>query len=430
MSSDGGDGDSDAESPGDESSADRALRNLERLEPSKPKRVSRWDRPPPPHDWRWVVGGIGKVLIVTGVLMFAFVAYQLWGTGIEYAQAQNDLDTQFEELLASAPTTTSTTTTTSPAPTTTVRHRPPRTTTTTVAAVPLPVFNEGDALARIEIPSIGLDAKVVAGVGPEDLKKGPGHYPGTPMPGQFGNAAIAGHRTTYGQPFYRLDEVQPGDEIVLTTVQGHFVYRATGSEVVNPDASEVVATTDPNVATLTLTTCTPRYTASQRLVVHATLDRQASDPLQPAVLSYAGTEPQPATTTTSTTTPATTTTRHRRGSPASAPPTTEAAPTTSALPATTTTTSDDPTVAVGGGPGSGLSDESTDAFSHGWFSDGSAWPQVVAWGLLCATVATGGYLLARKVKRTWVGVLAAVVPFVVALYFFFQNVNRLLPAAI
>ncbi len=83
---------------------------------------------------------------------------------------------------------------------------------------------------------------------PEDLKQGPGHYPDTPMPGQFGNSAIAGHRTTYGQPFYRLDEVAPGDEIVLTTVQGRFVYRATGSEVVDANRSDVVATTDPTIA--------------------------------------------------------------------------------------------------------------------------------------------------------------------------------------
>ncbi len=92
----------------------------------------------------------------------------------------------------------------------------------------MPAFEPGDALARIEIPTIGLDAKVVSGVQPADLKNGPGHYPDTPMPGQLGNSAIAGHRTTYGQPFYRLDEVEPGDEIVLTTVQGRFVYRMIG----------------------------------------------------------------------------------------------------------------------------------------------------------------------------------------------------------
>ena len=67
---------------------------------------------------------------------------------------------------------------------------------------------------------------------------------------------------------------------------------------------------------------------------------------------------------------------------------------------------------------------------HGWFSDGSAWPQVVIWGLICTAVAVAAYFLARSVRRVWVGVLVGCVPFVVALYFFFQNVNRLLPAAI
>jgi sortase A len=415
--------DADApDSPPGSTSEDRALHHLERLEPTKPARVSRWDRPPPPHDWRWVVGGIGKVLIVTGVLMFAFVAYQLWGTGIEYAQAQNELDDQFEELLAGTVATTAPPTTAETA--TTVAGEPPAPTTTAPAA-PLPTFEEGDALARIEMPTIGLDAKVVAGVNPEDLKKGPGHYPGTPMPGQFGNSAIAGHRTTYGQPFYRLDEVVPGDEIVITTVQGRFVYRATGSEVVEPGASHVVATEDPEVATLTLTTCTPRYTANQRLVVYADLDLAASDPPQPAVLDYGGGPPPELAPGTS----APVTTAAPDGSVESVPATTDGAPTTAAAPSTTV---EDPTVGAGGddGTSTGVTEESADAFSHGWFSDGAAWPHVVLWGLVCAAIAVGAYFLARSVRRIWVGVLVGTLPFLVALYFFFQNVNRLMPAAI
>jgi sortase A len=383
------------------SSAERALSSLERLDPPPSRRVSRWDRPPPPHDWRWVVGGIGKVLIVTGLLMFAFVAYQLWGTGIEYAQAQSDLDDQFEELLASTPAPAPSTV--APTPATTVVAGTPAPTTTTAPA-PLPAFEEGDALARIEIPAIGLDAKVVAGVEPDDLKKGPGHYPGTPMPGQLGNSAIAGHRTTYGQPFYRLDEVAAGDEIVLTTVQGRFVYRATGNEVVAPGDSHVVATENPDVASLTLTTCTPRYTANERLVVYGDLDLEASDPPQRAVLDYGGETP-------------------------------ELGPATSATPATTVEdpTVEDPTVGAAGGPTPGqgeVEEESADAFAHGWFSDGAAWPQVALWGLACAAIAVGAYFLARSARRIWVGVLVGTLPFLVALYFFFQNVNRLLPAAI
>jgi sortase A len=421
------DADASASTP-ESSSAERALSNLERLETPKPKRVSRWDRPPPPHDWRWVVGGIGKVLIVTGVLMFAFVAYQLWGTGIEYAQAQKDLDDQFEELLAGTvptPTPTPPPPATPPAttvgPATTVAGTAPVPTTTAPAA-PLPTFEEGDAIARLEIPGIGLDAKVVAGVNPDDLKKGPGHYPGTPMPGQFGNSAIAGHRTTYGQPFYRLDEVAVGDEIVVTTVQGRFVYRATGSEVVAPTASHVVATENPGVATLTLTTCTPRYTARERLVVYADLDPGASDPPQPAVLDYGG---EPAELAPGSSLPATT--PAPGSSVESVPATTDGSPTTTGAPSTTV---EDPSAGGDDTASPGVTEESADAFSHGWFSDGAAWPQVVLWGLVGAAIAVGAYLLARSVRRIWVGVLVGTLPFLVALYFFFQNVNRLLPAAL
>ena len=71
-----------------------------------------------------------------------------------------------------------------------------------------------------------------------------------------------------------------------------------------------------------------------------------------------------------------------------------------------------------------------DAFSHGWFSDSAAWPHVIGWGLLCGAIVVGGWFVARAFERYWVGALVALVPFVVALYFFYQNVNRLLPAAI
>jgi sortase A len=98
---------------------------------------------------------------------------------------------------------------------------------------------------------------------------GPGHYTGTSLPGQRGNVSIAGHRTTYGHPFYNLDAVQVGDPIVLTTVQGIFVYDATDTLVVAPDDVRVIANTPTN--RLTLTTCNPRYSATTRLVVQAKL---------------------------------------------------------------------------------------------------------------------------------------------------------------
>ena len=267
---------------------------------SNPRPPSRWDRPPPPHDWRWVVGNIGKVLIATGLLMFGFVAYQLWGTGIEYAQAQDDLDAEFEELLATHATTVTVAPPTTPRSDPPVAAASPVTTlppTTTALAPPPAVqpvrFEDGDAVARLEIPSIGLDSTVVQGVASADLKRGPGHYPDTPLPGQLGNSAIAGHRTTYGEPFADLDRVAAGDEIIVTTVEGRFVYRMTSSEIVAPSASEVVATTDPSVARLTLTTCHPRWTARQRLIVFADLDLEASAAPQEPVIPDAVVPPAP-----------------------------------------------------------------------------------------------------------------------------------------
>jgi sortase A len=233
---------------------------------------------------RRVVGAIGRTFITVGILILLFVAYQLWGTGIYTAREQNKLEQQFNEVLASngngSPTPTSTTTPSS-APTTT--------TTTEPAPPPPPV---GDALAQIRIPKIGVDSIVVNGVSRDDLRKGPGHYPDTPLPGQEGNSAIAGHRTTYGAPFGDLDQLAPGDLILIRTVQGTFRYRVTEQLVVSPSAIEVIDPTpksasDPSKgykATLTLTTCNPKYSAAQRLVIKADLEaNQVALPPSPGI---------------------------------------------------------------------------------------------------------------------------------------------------
>ena len=137
----------------------------------------------------------------------------------------------------------------------------------------------GEAIARIVIPSIDVDEVVVAGVDVEDLRKGPGHYGTTPLPGQPGNAAIAGHRTTYGAPFGGIAELAPGDEIIVETLQGTFVYRvlagsriagrSLGHHIVAPTALEVLDDHGDN--RLTLTSCHPKYSSRQRIIVHATL---------------------------------------------------------------------------------------------------------------------------------------------------------------
>lgn len=199
------------------------------------------------------LGAIGRTCITAGVLILLFVAYQLWGTGIREAQAQNRLQDDFAELLEDVEPTTSTT----------VGEEPPAT------VAPLPPVPEGEPTARIRIPKIGVDKIVVEGVSLADLKKGPGHYPQTPLPGQEGNAAIAGHRTTYGAPFNRIDELVAGDEIFVETVQGEFRYLVTEQLIVSPSQVEVLE--DKGDDRLTLTACHPKYSARQRIVVVAQL---------------------------------------------------------------------------------------------------------------------------------------------------------------
>jgi sortase A len=272
---------------------------------------------------------------------------------------------------AAAPTTTTTprstttTDTTAPAVTTTTI------TTTTTVPVVLPEIAAGDAVARIEIPRIGVDKIVVSGVSVADLRRGPGHYPGTPLPGQPGNAAIAGHRTTYGAPFYRIDELAAGDDIVVTTLQGRFRYVVDGTAIVRPSQLEVLdATPDP---TLTLTSCNPRYSARQRIVVTARLAPE---------VAAAPVTPVPA----------------ERRTPRSE--STAASPEPAAAPA--------------------LADAEI-----GVSDPDARWPALLT-GALTALIALGTWLLGR-VWRRWPAYLIGVVPFGLALFVFYGRLSRALP---
>jgi sortase A len=217
---------------------------------------------------RRIIGGVGRGLVTIGILILLFVAYQLWGTGIYEAREQSRLKAEFAKELAAAK----------------AKARQSATPTTTVPPVAPP---DGQAVGIIQIPKIGVERAIVQGTSVQDLRMAPGHYPLTPLPGQLGNAAIAGHRTTYGAPFNRLDELAVGDPIVVATTFGTFHY--TVSQPPFPVSPKEVSVLDatPN-ATLTLTTCNPKYSASQRLIVKASLDRSkspkpAKPPPQPVV---------------------------------------------------------------------------------------------------------------------------------------------------
>ena len=422
------------------------------------RRVSRWDRPKPPKDWRYWVGGFGRVLITLGLLMFAFVAYQLWGTGIQTAQAQNRLDREFDKAVAAntgsttipTPPTTPQTTPGSVGPLTTEPRTATTSVTTDVTAPSTPALGStatglgglgvgldeppqpGNAMAKLVIPRIALDWIVVQGVDRNALKDGPGHFPESPLPGEYGNVAIAGHRTTHGEPFADIDVLQPGDDIYITDLTGQkYHYRVIETVIVKPtDYQLLVPAIDPFKPTMTLITCNPRFSTSQRLAVRADMVLEDSPPprmptfylpADPNAETGLGTEGTGVSVpdTTAVSTPSTTA--------ATTPDTVlgqDTVPTPDTVPlvvAPVTTppvapTVDPDTVAA-----------SQDAFSAGWFSDPGAWPQVGLWGAALLGWCLLCYLLARVLRRVWVGLLMGFAPFVVLLYFWFENVNRLLP---
>lgn len=128
---------------------------------------------------------------------------------------------------------------------------------------------EGDAFGRIVIPRIELDALVMNGVQPIDLRRGPGWIDWTNLPGPTGTCGISGHRTTYGAPFRRVDELKPGDTIDLYSPYRRYRYEVTGTLIVLPSQTEVVDPTEQ--PTLTLTACHPPYSAAYRIAVQAKL---------------------------------------------------------------------------------------------------------------------------------------------------------------
>jgi sortase A len=187
--------------------------------------------------------GFGRCCFVAAAAVAGYLIWMLWGTGLVTAQAQGDLRSQLALMIAAQP---------SPAP----------------GDADQPVRLNGDAYAEIVIPRIDLDMIVVEGTDTASLTRGPGHYPGTADPwDDTGRVAIAGHRTTYLHPFWALDKMQPGDLIRLITEYGEYDYRVTKIELVSPTATQVAEPTEH--PTLILTTCNPRFSASQRLVVFA-----------------------------------------------------------------------------------------------------------------------------------------------------------------
>jgi sortase A len=181
------------------------------------------------------------LFIAGGLAIGGDLAWDLWGTGFTTQRLQAEMRPNFEKKIGTkAPT------------------------DPTANAVGVP----GNAVAILKIPRIHLNMVVVEGTDTESLKRGPGHYTDTAYPWQDdGRVGIAGHRTTYLHPFYDLNEMKEGDPIILETEYGTFRYVVTRVFVITPDKSAVL---DQTVRpTLVLTTCNPRYSAAERLIVIA-----------------------------------------------------------------------------------------------------------------------------------------------------------------
>ena len=232
--------------------------------------------PAPARDplWRVLVRGAGELLVTAGLIMLLFVVYELYVTDLINGRTQDHLAQRIhDQWNAAAPVAPS-------APSS--------------PAAPLVAPPVGQPLAVLHIPRLGAGYSrvVLEGTSEDQLAEGPGHYVGTALPGQPGNLALAGHRVGKGSPFLDADQLRPGDPIVVETADSWFVYRvlgdpATGNyttdasgipgqEIVRPSDVSVIAPTPGGAAAtaayLTLTTCHPKYSARQRLIVHAVLD--------------------------------------------------------------------------------------------------------------------------------------------------------------
>jgi sortase A len=209
----------------------------------------------------------GKLLISVGFGVLLFVLWTLYGTGILTAREQSALADEFDAQAAFPD-----------------KELPPG--GELKPQGPPPEFDPagGDPVFRLKIPKIDLEKIVVEGVDDDQLAKGPGHYPEcggefdqpfctafpASFPGEKGRVIVSGHRTTHGQPFWDLNRVQPGDEIIAETKWGTYRYEVTSQEVVD-DSNLTVTVQIHSKRELVLTTCNPRFSAAERLIIYSEL---------------------------------------------------------------------------------------------------------------------------------------------------------------
>jgi len=258
----------------------------DRSKPGKPRKPTRHRAPMSAGDKaRFVLRGIGQTLITAGCIVLLFVVYEVYITNIFSHRLQHRVHNQLEEQWADG-------------------KDPLLLPGGNQSTIPL-----GSGIANIYIPRFGRDFAftIVQGTSEGDLEKGPGHYVGTALPGEVGNFGVAGHRVGKGEPFLNLDHLRPGDAVIIETAKQWFVYRVEGNvqtkdlsvrdangvpgrEIVSASDGDVLAAVPdspgtkpadaatPNVRYITLTTCHPKFTATQRMILHGVLQSSLTTP--------------------------------------------------------------------------------------------------------------------------------------------------------
>ncbi len=391
-----------------------------------------------------VIGGIGRLLVAVGLLLLAFAGFQLWGTGVAEARAQEDLTAEFKTRLAA---TTDTPRSDDAIPVVAdsgvvqllaaIEHRgrpsaddptmvgvaeqPATDPATSADQTPIPMsYDEGQALAVLEIPAIGVSKTIVEGTTRDALRSGPGHYATTPLPGRPGNAAVAGHRTTHGAPFFDIDLLQPGDEIQVETLEGRFTYVVEaqddgaggqiGHMIVDPEDVGVIA--DQGDDRITLTACHPKYSARQRIIVTATLVGSPEPDLAVAAAEPldAGDHQPPV------------------NQAPEAEPAADEGPSPDRVATTPVTAAPPPAAAEPWVPPATFDRNATAdpvIESLGW-QRAYAVP-TAQWAAITALIAAAGWLAGRLWRR-WPSYAMTVPPFGLALFYCFANLERFIPA--
>ncbi|MGI8665461.1 MAG: class E sortase [Jatrophihabitans sp.] len=247
---------------------------------------------------RMALRGLGQTLITVGLVLLLFVVYEVWVSNYFADRKQNQIRHEYANAIKQGQD---------------PLKGEDRLNLPIGKQVVLPA---GQGFANLYIPQFGKDfvKTVVQGTDDAALDRGPGHYVNSQVPGQIGNFAVAGHRVGKGEPFLNLDQLHPGDKIVVQTATNWYVYTVLGDqnayaaalkignagqrsaavtaslaavdgqgvpgrEIVSPGAVQVIApvpdhpSVTPTRALLTLTTCHPKYTANQRMIIHAVLSR-------------------------------------------------------------------------------------------------------------------------------------------------------------